>query len=119
MRTKDSSDDDVAGEASSSADDVHDPGGGQSGGEEGGGVTVAETADLLRVPSVFLHNLGLSDIYVDSAPTVRIPFLDGSAKVASVRLLSSLAGDIRWKTDSKPFPYGVSRLGDARDTGYV
>ena len=44
---------------------------------------------------------------------------DESGKLASVRLILSVTGEARWKTESKPYPYGIWELGDARKADYV
>src|SRR5262245_61420984 len=97
------------------------PPGGESNPGSGGpvGITVGRYATLIGVRPDVLSEIGLTDIHVDSKPTVRIPFFDESRNVASVRLLRNTAGDLEWRADSKPYPYGVWRLGDARTAGYV
>jgi hypothetical protein len=108
------------GGGSNDGEGASPPGGGGSGGSgDPEGVTVARCAELLRVPDPFLRKLGLSDIHVASRPSVRIPFFDQSGEQASVRMLLNVTGEARWKTGSKPYPYGLHRLGDARNHGYV
>jgi hypothetical protein len=80
---------------------------------------VQQCADLIGVPFDFLRDIHLSDVYYDSKPAVRIPFLDEFGGEKAVRFLLSPAGDLEWRRDSRPSPYGLSWLGAARRAGYV
>lgn len=90
-----------------------------------GGCTLQQYADAKRLPSDFLRELGLSDIYYLGQPAVRIPYLDSSAIERAVQFRLALAksgeGDdrFRFKSGHKPIPYGLWRLDAARTAGRV
>jgi hypothetical protein len=91
------------------------------------GCTLADYARAKRLPEDFLSDLGISD-YKDSrfgAKILRIPYRDADGVEAAVRLRRALdkgdRGDSRflWRKGSKPFLYGVWRIGQAREAGHV
>ena len=65
--------------------------------------------------------LGLSDTSYARKPAVRIPYrASGGTEVAvRFRIAASGADKFRWAKGSKAIPYGLDRLGDARDAGHV
>ena len=89
------------------------------------GCTLAAYAAGKRLPLDKLRAFGLSDIYYDGAPAVRIPYRDAAGRDAAVRFRTHLAkaadgdGRFRWKSGAKPCLYGRDRLPLARDRGYV
>lgn len=88
------------------------------------GCTVAQYAEAKGLPVVFLRDLGLSDLKLGS-PAIRMPYRDERGLEQSVRFRIALAktesadNRFRWKTGSKPMLYGLWRLRDAKDAGYV
>lgn len=89
------------------------------------GCTLAEYAECKRLPVLFLEGIGLSEFYYQKHPAVRIPYKnpDGSEVATRFRLAleKSEEGDnrFRWKTGSKPLPYGLEDLERIREAGYV
>jgi len=73
-----------------------------------------------RLPLDFLRGCGLSEITYEGSPAVRIPYLGTSGELLAVRFRMGLDGDrFRWKAGSKPQLYGLNRLHEAREAGYV
>ncbi|HKH28693.1 MAG TPA: hypothetical protein VKA61_10210 [Sphingomicrobium sp.] len=70
-------------------------------------------AALKSLPTVFLGQLGLSDMLDHGVPVLRIPYRDFSGTRVAVRLRTALeksAGRddrFRWETGSKPLLYGL------------
>jgi hypothetical protein len=87
--------------------------------------TLDTYAEKTRLPVAFLRKLSLSDVSYMGTSAVRIPYLreDGSegAMRFRVALEKSPEGDdrFRWRKGSKPCLYGLWRLGQAREAGYV
>lgn len=83
------------------------------------GVTVAALAESKRLPVDYLRSRGLSDITYQSAPAVRIPYLDKNGAESAVRFRLSIKTEPRfkWKSGARPSLYGLDRLKDA--TAYV
>jgi len=81
------------------------------------GCRLADYAAAKRLPSDFLHALGLAEIRYQGAPAVKIPSLAADGAEAAVRFRIALDGNdrFRWRKDSKPCLYGLNRLGDARE----
>ncbi len=85
------------------------------------GVTLDTYASAKQLPASFLQGLGLSDVSYLSAPAVRIPYRDEQGQEVAVQFRLSMEGGdrFRWKTGSKPFPYGLWRLNDAKAAGSI
>ncbi len=87
--------------------------------------TLEAYAEDKGLPIRFLRELGLSDMSYMGLPAVRIPYLkeDGSEGAVRFRLAleKSPEGDnrFRWRKGSKPSLYGLWRLKQAREAGYV
>jgi putative DNA primase/helicase len=87
--------------------------------------TLEAYAEKTKLPAAFLRKLGLSEIPYMGKGAIRIPYLkeDGSEGAVRFRLAleKSPEGDdlFRWRKDSKPCLYGLWRLGQARELGYV
>lgn len=87
--------------------------------------TLQPYAEKTKLPVGFLRNLNLSDVSYMGAPAVRIPYLreDGSEGAVRFRIAleKSPEGDnrFRWRKGSKPCPYGLWRLEQAREAGYI
>ena len=86
-----------------------------------GGVTLDAYASAKQLPANFLRGLGLSDFSYLSAQAVRIPYRDEQGQEVAVQFRLSMEGGdrFRWKTGSKPLPYGLWRLNDAKATGSI
>lgn len=77
------------------------------------GCTLAEYAEAKKLPVEFLKKLGLSEITYSNSPAVRIPYRDIDGEERAVRFRKATDGPDRfaWKKGSKPFLYGLWRLG--------
>lgn len=80
------------------------------------GLVLTQYAEAKRLPVDFLRGLGLSDVSYQGAPAVRIPFMDQSGTEAAVLFRLALEGEnrFRWRSGSKPSPYGLGRLDRAK-----
>ena len=85
------------------------------------GLTLVVYATEKCLPVEFLSKLGISEISYQNHPAVRIPYLDESESEIAVRFRIGLTGEnkFRWRTGSKPAPYGLWRLDNARRAGYI
>ena len=85
------------------------------------GCTLDEYAAAKQLPVEFLETVGLTEITYASRPAVKIPYADEDGAEIAVRFRIALEGDdrFRWKNGSKPRLYGLNRLGQARELGYV
>ncbi len=86
-----------------------------------GGCSLADYADAKGLPIEFLRELGLTDLFISSAPAVNIPYRDESGQEIAVRFRTSLDGGdrFRWRKGSKALPYGLWRLDEARSAGAI
>jgi hypothetical protein len=87
--------------------------------------TLEAYARAKRVPVDFLKSLGLSDVTYSGSPAIRIPYRNREGQEKAVRFRLALEkgreGDerFRWRSGSRTLPYGLWRLEDAREAGYV
>lgn len=87
--------------------------------------TLESYAEVKKLPAGFLRRLGLSDFTYAGSPAVRIPYRDPEGVELAVRFRLALEkgeeGDdrFRWRRGDKALPYGLWRLGRAREAGYV
>lgn len=87
--------------------------------------TLDAYAEKTELPIRFLRKLNLSDVSYMGRPAIRIPYLreDGSEGAVRFRvaLEKSSEGDsrFRWRKGSKPCLYGIWRIEQAREAGYV
>ena len=74
-----------------------------------------------QIPRQFLKTLGLANSSFNGTPTLTIPYYDEDETLISTRYRTALDGPdkFRWKTGSKLIPYGLWKLPDAKDAGYV
>lgn len=83
------------------------------------GLTLRQYAEAKVLPVEFLRSLGLTDEYYSRAPAVKIPYLGVDGEEISVRFRTALSGDdrFRWRSKSKPVPYGLWKLEAAIGAG--
>jgi hypothetical protein len=87
--------------------------------------TLEAYAVAKKLPAGFLRRLGLSDFSYSGTPAIRIPYRDVEGIEVAVRFRLALEkgeeGDdrFRWRRGDKAIPYGLWRLGRAREAGYV
>jgi len=88
------------------------------------GLTVEQLADHKKMPVEFLKSLDLSTIHLSDKPAVRIPYMDESGQVISVRFRVALEKEngidrFKWKQGNKPCLYGLWRLEEAQKRGFI
>src|SRR5215208_6071485 len=86
------------------------------------GCTLAQYAHAKRLPVDFLESLGVGEIpNYNGHPAVRFPYLSGAGEEGCVRFRFSLDGNPKIKTrrGDKLILYGLWRLEEARERGYV
>ena len=83
--------------------------------------TIENYARMKRLPIEFLKGLGLGTAKRQGRPSVRMPYYDVDGTERSVRFRVNLEGNdrFRWRARSKAIPYGLWRLAEASDHGYV
>jgi len=81
------------------------------------GLTLAEYATVKALPETFLKELGIKEWQRG----LRIPYMDESGEEIAVRFRHSLSGPRRfsWRKGAKPVPYGLWRLKQVRERGYI
>ena len=91
-----------------------------------GGCTLERYAQAKQLPAGFLQGLGSSDITRLSQPALRVPYLDAEGNETAVWVRVALTKDpggadnrFRWRKGSKLCLYGLDRLKQAREAGYV
>ena len=87
----------------------------------GRGCTLTDYAAAKGLDIGFLESLGTSEIRFQGAPAVRFPYLDEGGVELCVRFRVSLDGDLRVRTKAgmKHCLYGLNRLPQAAEAGYV
>ncbi|MBK7405063.1 MAG: hypothetical protein IPJ41_10610 [Phycisphaerales bacterium] len=85
------------------------------------GCTLAEYAEAKRLPIDFLREAGLTEISYQGTRVIRMPYLTPDGSVGPVRFRTALHGRdrFRWKSGSKITLYGLERLTQAREAGYI
>ena len=88
--------------------------------------TLDTYAEKMRLPVAYLRKLSLSDVSYMRTPAVRIPYLREDGSEGAVRFRVALEkspeggdGRFRWRKGSKPCLYGLWRLGQGKEAGYV
>jgi MarR family len=86
-----------------------------------GGCRLAEYSAAKKLPMGFLHSLGLTEIFYQGAPAVRIPYFAADGTETAVRIRVALDGGNRfcWRTGSKSCLYGLDGLHQAIKAGFV
>jgi hypothetical protein len=84
-------------------------------------LTLEDYAAAKHLPVDFLRSVGCETIHVRGQPCVRIAYYDTDGVEIGARLRLSLAGNnrFRWRKGAKVIPYGLERLTDARQAGYI
>lgn len=85
------------------------------------GLTLAEYAAAKQLPEGKLLDWGVTQQSYLGAPAVKITYRDrvGDAKASRFRLALEGRDRFRWRNGDKPFLYGLDRLAQAREAGYV
>ncbi len=84
------------------------------------GLTLAQLAEAKQLPEEFLRQLGIRDCSRQGAPAVRILYMDAEGEVLAVRYRIALDEDrFRWQTGNQPALYGLDRLIEIRQKGWV
>lgn len=85
------------------------------------GCTLRTYSAAKRLPLDFLKACLVSEITYQGFPALRIPYLDPAGSEIAVQFRIALSGDdrFRWKTGSKPCLYGLQRLREARERGFL
>ena len=85
------------------------------------GLTLREYATAKRLPLDLLQELGVTEVTRRGRRALRMPYTDERGAESAVRFRLALRGDqrFRWKRGSRVLPYGLSRLHEAREAGYV
>jgi Protein of unknown function (DUF3631) len=85
------------------------------------GCSIADYAAAKRLPEEFLRSLGLADSVYARAPAIRISYRGTAGTEMAVRYRVALDGadKFRWAKGARAVPYGLDRLGEAKDAGFV
>src|SRR5215213_4113803 len=85
------------------------------------GLTLDAYAEAKGLPLDFLERLGLRTVTRAGKPNVRIPYLNEDGSEGAVRYRARLTGKnrFRWASESKVRLYGLDRIAEARERGYV
>lgn len=85
------------------------------------GLTLEVYATAKKLPLDLLRLLEVTDTKYLGADAVRIPYIDADGNTFAVRYRLTLTGDdkFRWRKGAKPCLYGLNRLSEARERGYV
>ena len=87
---------------------------------EPGGLTLRQLGEAKRLPPAFLESFGVREARVGGRPAVLVPYYDSGGEEVAVRLRVAIHGDrFRWRTGSKPTLYGLWRLQEVRESGWV
>ena len=89
------------------------------------GCTLAQYASRKQLPEQFLHEIGLSDWLHLGRSAVRMEYRDIAGINIATRYRTALENDASkggrflWEKGSKPCPYGLWLLSQARNEGYI
>jgi hypothetical protein len=85
------------------------------------GINLVDLALTKRLPVEFLKSLGISDFKYLGQSAVRIPYYSEHGAEVSIRFRLALTGDsrFRWRKGDRALPYGLNRLEQARQKGWV
>lgn len=84
------------------------------------GLTLETYAKAKQLPVPFLQGLGLRDRKLNGNAAVVIPYYGQNDELVATRYRIALQGErFRWRSGDKPQLYGLRRLDDAQEAGYV
>lgn len=85
------------------------------------GCTLEQYASQKKLPIDFLQNLGLVNTKRSGSTAIRIPYIDesGSTKATRYRIALNEKDRFRWKSGNKPILYGLWRLKEMQEAGYI
>ena len=84
------------------------------------GLTLEEYSANKRLPTGFLHSIGLSDVKYNRSNAVRIEYKNEAGNLIAVRFRIGMTGDrFRWRRGDKVCPYGLWHLEEAKAKGYI
>ena len=74
-----------------------------------------------RLPAEFLRSVAIDESKLAGTTVLRIPYLDRQGEEVAVRFRLSLENEprFRWRKGDKPLPYGLWRLKQAEELGYL
>ena len=100
---------------------VQSPGNDTATPQRPGGCTLADYAEAkhLRVDS--LRKLGITEMYYQSQPAVRIPYYGADGKETATRFRVALDGNdkFRWRRGNRALLYGLDRIAAVRHGGAI
>jgi hypothetical protein len=85
------------------------------------GLSLVDYAEAKGLPDEFLRSLGLIDTTYARSQAIKIPYRATGGTEIAIRYRIALDGAdrFRWAKGSRAIPYGLDRLGDAREAGYI
>jgi len=85
------------------------------------GLTIRQYAEAKKLPLSLLGELGLYEFTLNGKRVVAIPYQDATGTTVAVRFRLSLDGEVKfkWRSGSKTMLYGLWRLSQARERGFV
>jgi hypothetical protein len=83
------------------------------------GLTLAQYAATKKLDEEFLESLGLTTIDLDGRKAVKIPYYGTIGSTAAVQFRTSMEEMASWRKGSKPCPYGLWKLSDAKAAGCI
>jgi len=85
------------------------------------GLTIKQYAEAKKLPLSLLGELGLYEFTLNGKRVVAIPYQDATGTTVAVRFRLSLDGEVKfkWRSGSKTMLYGLWRLSQARERGFV
>ena len=84
------------------------------------GLTLADYALAKGLSQDFLRSLGVRQVRRDGMDVLRIGYFDEVGTEIAVRYRIAMEGDrFRWRSGSKVVLYGLNRLAEAHQKGYV
>jgi len=85
-------------------------------------LTLEEYARYKHLPVDFLESLGLETIYLRGKPAVKLAYHNEDGNEIAARFRLTLTGKkdrFRWRKGSKVHPYGLWKLSEAKEAGYI
>ena len=85
------------------------------------GLTIKQYAEAKKLSLSLLGELGLYEFTLNGKRVVAIPYQDATGTTVAVRFRLSLDGEVKfkWRSGSKTMLYGLWRLSQARERGFV